>query len=176
MPTHPFYHTVFWTLVVCLGSAACQTSGDPPDDQAPAPAYRSVENTPDEGTESDQPESSSAGSVEKPSASVRSKAREYQSTIVQALHQEWTPPTMGSERLDTLGTRVVVYVRMNEKGKIVSYEFQQKSGSAPFDQSIRECLETFRGEDGNTLPMPENARLQKALVRHGMNLRNWLVD
>lgn len=160
---------------ICLGGSGCASTGEPPDDDRPAPQYRSVDNTPEDEPRSRE-QTTSESAAKHPPASVRSEARDYQSTVVDALHARWSPPAMASEKLDSLGAQVVVYVRLDKSGKIVSYEFRRKSGSTPFDESIRECLEAFSGQEAATLPMPEDPRLQKALVRHGMNLRNWLVD
>jgi hypothetical protein len=173
MFNHAFTVAVLASFI-SVGGFGCASTGEPPDEDRPAPQYRSVDNTPDDEPEAS--EETTSQSAKQPSASVRSEARDYQSTVVDALHDRWSPPAMDAEQLDSLGAKVVVYVRLDEAGKIVSYEFRRKSGSTPFDESIRECLEAFSGEEGARLPMPEDPRLQKALVRHGMNLRNWLVD
>lgn len=170
-------------IVALLFAASGCASGEPvPEGESSRPDYRSVEQKPppDTGPPSDDGDASarSGASDDAPSSpaerrALMRKAARYQKRLVRAILERWDPPAFEKSRIQKLGNRAVVYVRVDDDGHISSYKFRHKSGSEAFDDSITECLETFSEDGPHTVPLPDDSQLRDAIIRRGFNLQKW---
>lgn len=164
--------------------SACADKSEVPDEATPQHDYRSVEeetgdaSAAPESAEKSSPEQSTEESADgEPSRSTRRelmyRARRYQKRLVEAIGEQWDPPDFDEQRLAKLASEAAVYVRVDEKGHITSYDFRSPSGSKAFDRTIERCLKLFTEEGGQRLPMPGDETLKKEIVRRGFFLRQW---
>lgn len=67
-----------------------------------------------------------------------------------------------------------VYIRLSQRGDVVSYEFKQRSGNEQFDASIERVIRKFQPSGGGKrLPLPENEEVRQIVIRQGLNLNAW---
>ena len=84
------------------------------------------------------------------------------------------PTTIAPSEVATLSNQVEVYVRLSGSGNVVSYQFRQKSSNDQFNDSIERVLKKFMvAFGGRTLPLPDDPAVRDAVVREGLNLKEW---
>ena len=70
---------------------------------------------------------------------------------------------------------MAVYIRLSDKGYVVSYSFKKKSGNDQFDASIERVIKKFQVlGGGKKLPLPENPEIQQIVLKKGLNLKEWV--
>ncbi|TDP63713.1 outer membrane biosynthesis protein TonB [Bradymonas sediminis] len=133
-------------------------------------------NNPNRPTNDEVPEGSADGvaSGTVSDAAMANMMNTYQVRLLEALGKYWrVPSTLTHEEINALAGKVAVYVRLSEGGHIVSFRFTTKSDNAQFDASIERLLRRFEVSGGRKLPMPEAPEVRDAVLRQGLNLRNW---
>ena len=100
----------------------------------------------------------------------------YQAKLVGEISKNWTvPTTIPPEQIKQLQGRVAVYIRLSDKGYVVSYSFKKKSGNDQFDASIERVIKKFQVlGGGKKLPLPENPEIQQIVLKKGLNLKEWV--
>lgn len=183
-PPTPIRLTFTCALLLTAGCASQKDT--PPDQQQPRPDYRSVEGEQqdeqqEQGGQQEQGEADTTADEDTSGDDTQNRrelmrmAAAYQPKVIRAILSNWSPPAFDAERLDRLGAKAVVYVRVDADGHVDSWQFRRRSGSEAFDDSIVAALETFQkdGTSDSTLPMPEDDTLHEAIVRQGFLLQNW---
>ena len=106
---------------------------------------------------------------------LASKMKTFQARLTAALVQEWElPKTLSNEELEKLAGKVRVSVKLSSTGRIISYQFIEKSGNEQFDGRIRNVLEKFSASGGGRqLPMPNDPKVTRQVTRNRLILQRW---
>ncbi|MFW5968396.1 MAG: energy transducer TonB [Persicimonas sp.] len=99
----------------------------------------------------------------------------YQAKLIRAIVQHWrVPKTLDDSKVEELAGKVVVRVELDEDGYVKSKRFVKESGNDQFDSSIERVLRRYDVErGGKTLPLPDDERVEREVLRQGLNLKNW---
>lgn len=128
---------------------------------------------PNRPTNEDVPEGSEEGVIG--GTALNSILGGYASKLVAEITKEWEiPATFTAAEARGLADKVEVYVRLSDSGNIVTFQFRRRSGNEQFDDSIERRLKRFQVQyGGNKLPLPEEPSARAAVIREGLNLKNW---
>lgn len=134
-------------------------------------------NNPNRPTNDDTPAGSEQGVVggDISNAALANLMGTYASKLVGELGSVWDlPTTIAPSEVSDLSNQVEVYVRLSNGGNIVSYQFRRKSANDQFNDSIERVLKRFMvAYGGRTLPLPDDPAVKDAVVREGLNLKEW---
>ena len=99
----------------------------------------------------------------------------YQARLLREIERRWEiPSTISDGELQQLAGRVRVFVRLNDQGHVVEFDFRRQSGNEQFDGSIRRVIRQFEASDGgNRLPLPEEPQIRSEIINRGLILTNW---
>ena len=132
---------------------------------------------PDRPTNDDIPAGSEQGVIggDISDAALANLMGTYATKLVGELGSVWDlPTTIAPSEVATLSNQVEVYVRLSGSGNVVSYQFRQKSSNDQFNDSIERVLKKFMvAFGGRTLPLPDDPAVRDAVVREGLNLKEW---
>lgn len=99
----------------------------------------------------------------------------YQAKLLTELTRNWVvPSTIPEEDVRKLSGEAVVYVRLSPEGHVVSYVWKKRTSNEQFDDSIERLLKRYQvAFGGQTLPLPDNEEVRGAVLKQGLNLKNW---
>jgi hypothetical protein len=99
----------------------------------------------------------------------------YQAKLLAELTRGWVmPTTISDDEIKRLSGQAAVYVRLSPEGHIVSYTWRKRSENDQFNDSIDRLLKRYQvAFGGQKLPLPDNDEVREAVIKQGLNLRNW---
>lgn len=99
----------------------------------------------------------------------------YQAKLLTELTRNWVvPTTIAEEDVKRLSGAAVIYVRLSPEGQIISYVWKKRSDNDQFDDSIERLLKRYQVSfGGQKLPLPDSEEVRAAVLKEGLNLKNW---